>query len=70
MSSRLEERVIPVTGMTCANCVAAVERTLRKTLGVEDATVNYASERATVRFDPGEVSFETMAERIERAVES
>lgn len=67
MSSRLEELVIPVTGMTCANCVAAVERTLRKTPGVEDATVNYASERATVRFDPGEVSFETMAERIERA---
>ena len=67
MTSQLEERVIPVTGMTCANCVATVERTLRKTHGVEEATVNYASERATVCFDPDVVSFDTMAERIERA---
>lgn len=67
MSADVEERVIPVTGMTCANCVATVERTLRKTPGVEAASVNYASERATVRFDPSEVSFDTMVERIERA---
>ena len=67
MSTPLEERVIPVTGMTCANCVATVERTLRKTPGVDEATVNYASERATVRFDPEQVSLDTMVERIERA---
>lgn len=67
MKTDMETQVIPVTGMTCANCVATVERTLRKTPGVQDATVNYASERATVRFDPSETSFERMAERIERA---
>ena len=67
MSARLEERVLPITGMTCANCVATVERTLRKTPGVDEATVNYASERATVRFDPEHVSVDTMIERIERA---
>jgi Cu+-exporting ATPase len=53
--------------MTCANCVAAVERTLRKTVGVEEAAVNYASERATVRFNPASVSIEEMAAAIERA---
>ena len=67
MSPQLEERVIPITGMMCANCVATVERTLRKTRGVQEASVNYASERATVRFDPDEVSLDIMAERIERA---
>ena len=67
MSPPLEERIMPVTGMTCANCVATVERTLRNTPGVEEASVNYASERATVRFDPEQVSFDTMVERIERA---
>lgn len=61
------ETVFPVTGMTCANCVATVERTLRKTAGVEEAAVNYASERATVRFDPDAVTLEEMAAAVERA---
>ena len=34
---------------------------------MEEATVNYASERATVRFDPAEVSLDQMIERIARA---
>ena len=55
------EVVVPITGMTCANCVATVERTLRKTPGVSAASVNYASERATVRFDPRLVSLEGLA---------
>ncbi|MDA0328086.1 MAG: heavy metal translocating P-type ATPase [Gemmatimonadetes bacterium] len=61
------EAVLPITGMTCANCVATVERTLRKTEGVEEVTVNYASERAFVRFDPEVVDIERMAVAVERA---
>jgi Cu+-exporting ATPase len=60
----LRELTIPVTGMTCANCVATVERTLRRTEGVAEASVNYASERATVRFDPARVTEERLRERI------
>ncbi|MHB1192257.1 MAG: heavy metal translocating P-type ATPase [Longimicrobiales bacterium] len=63
----LRELTIPVTGMTCANCVATVERTLRKTEGVAEAAVNYASERATVRFDPGKVREDQLRDRIVRA---
>ena len=62
-----EEAVLPITGMTCANCVATVERTLRKTDGVEEAGVNYASERATIRFDPARVTLQEMAAAVERA---
>ena len=36
----LREITLPVTGMTCANCSATVERTLRKTAGVDQASVN------------------------------
>ncbi|GMV08018.1 MAG: copper-translocating P-type ATPase [Gemmatimonadota bacterium] len=61
------ELTIPVTGMTCANCVATVERTLRRTEGVAEASVNYASERATVRFDPTKVREDQLRARIERA---
>jgi P-type Cu+ transporter len=63
----LRELIIPVTGMTCANCVATVERTLRKTEGVAEASVNYASERATVRFDPATVREAQLRDRIVHA---
>jgi len=43
---------IAIRGMTCANCSARVERVLRSLPGVAEATVNLATERASVRFDP------------------
>lgn len=43
---------LPVTGMTCANCSLTIERNLRRLDGVADASVNLASERATVVYDP------------------
>ena len=48
---------LPITGMTCANCSATIERTLnRKVPGVLAASVNLASERASVEYVPGLVS--------------
>ncbi|MGE5139128.1 MAG: heavy metal translocating P-type ATPase [Rudaea sp.] len=44
--------VLPIRGMTCASCVAHVEHGLQGTPGVQNATVNLATERATVSFDP------------------
>lgn len=44
---------IPVTGMTCAACSAAIERALPKIEGIKSTTVNFPAERATVEFsDP------------------
>ena len=40
---------LAVEGMTCASCVGRVERALRKVPGVSEASVNLATERATVR---------------------
>jgi P-type Cu+ transporter len=45
------EVVLDVEGMTCASCVARIERKLNKLEGV-DAVVNFATEQATVRHDP------------------
>ncbi|GAB4262626.1 MAG: heavy metal translocating P-type ATPase [Candidatus Promineifilaceae bacterium] len=47
-----QQLTFPVIGMTCANCVAAVERNSKKVDGVTDAVVNFASEKVTVTFDP------------------
>ena len=43
---------VGVEGMTCASCVNRIERFLRQTDGVAEASVNLATERATVRLDP------------------
>ena len=40
-----------IAGMTCASCVGRVERALRKVPGVQDATVNLATERAHIVVD-------------------
>ncbi len=58
---------LPVTGMTCAACVRNVERALNKTEGVETAVVNFATERATVSFDPQQVDLSRLIERIDGA---
>jgi Cu+-exporting ATPase len=44
----------PVTGMTCASCVRRVEKALGRVGGVEEASVNLATERAKVVYDPAE----------------
>lgn len=58
---------LPITGMTCANCVATVERTLKKLDGVQSATVNLSSERATLEFNPEKLSLTDFIVRINRA---
>ena len=68
MATAARERFdLPVTGMTCAGCVAAVERALRKSPGVERAIVNLATERATVVLDPRTSSLPALAEAVRRA---
>lgn len=47
---------LPVTGMTCANCAATIERTLKRLDGVVAANVNLANERAHVEYLPGVTS--------------
>jgi len=58
---------LPLLGMTCANCAATIERRLKKTDGVLDATVNLASERATVRFAPGATTRADLVAAVRRA---
>ncbi|GIW09390.1 MAG: hypothetical protein KatS3mg061_0447 [Dehalococcoidia bacterium] len=61
------ELTLRVRGMTCAACVNRIEKALRKVEGVETATVNLATEQATVRFDPSRVGRETLGAAIENA---
>ncbi|MGQ9489948.1 MAG: heavy metal translocating P-type ATPase [Anaerolineae bacterium] len=62
-----KQLTLPITGMTCANCVATVERNLKKLDGVQAAVVNLSSERATVDFDPLKLGLADLIARVERA---
>ncbi len=59
--------ILPITGMTCANCVATVERNLKKEKGVSVANVNLSSERATVEYNPALSKLGDLIERVTRA---
>ena len=58
---------LPILGMTCANCVATVERNLKKVDGVTSANVNLSSERAAVSYDPRQASLEDFINRVQHA---
>ncbi len=63
-AKRSRELTVGVEGMTCANCSARVERSLGRQAGVERASVNLATERATVVYDPETTAAVTLLEAI------
>src|SRR5262249_61662320 len=57
----MDTRVFVVRGMHCAACVDKVERALRGVSGVERASVNLATERASVEWDPARADARALA---------
>ncbi|HEX5689526.1 MAG TPA: copper ion binding protein, partial [Roseiflexaceae bacterium] len=62
-----EQIELPITGMTCASCVSRVEKALKKADGVVDASVNLATERASVTYTPGTADVATLKAAVEAA---
>ena len=58
---------IPISGMTCASCVARNEKALRRLDGVSAANVNFATEKAQVTFDPAQIDIGRLTATIEQA---
>src|SRR5581483_2948006 len=58
---------LPVEGMTCASCVRRVERALTKVPGVETASVNLATEKANVVYDPAVTNVEALGAAVAKA---
>ena len=63
----VSEIQLSVTGMTCANCAANIERGLRKLGGIKDVSVNFASETASVSFEETAVSLDDIYARIKKS---
>jgi P-type Cu+ transporter len=60
----MERLELPISGMTCASCASRVEASLNEVQGVT-ATVNYATERATVDYDPEAVGPAQLVDAVE-----
>jgi Cu+-exporting ATPase len=58
---------LAIEGMTCASCVRRVERALSKVPGVTEASVNLATEKAHVVYDPAEAQLGGLTAAIEKA---
>ncbi len=58
---------IPIGGMTCAACSTRIEKSLNKTEGVLEASVNLATEKATITFDPTVIRLSELRAVIEKA---
>ncbi|MDR1950431.1 MAG: heavy metal translocating P-type ATPase [Spirochaetaceae bacterium] len=58
---------IPIGGMSCAACAQRVEKAIRKLSGVETVSVNLATEKATVFYDPQSLRLSAIREVIEKA---
>lgn len=58
---------IPVGGMTCAACARRVEKVIGKLEGIDETSVNFATEKATVTYDPQTVRLSAIRGAIEKA---
>ncbi len=64
---KAKEVTLLVEGMTCASCSSAVERSLKKLDGVEIASVNLATNKATIKYDGSKVKIAELKKAVEKA---
>jgi Cu+-exporting ATPase len=58
---------LPIAGMSCAACAPRIEQGLAKTPGVRRASVNFATSRATVEYDPKATGVRQLIDRMKDA---
>ncbi|MEG6612173.1 heavy metal translocating P-type ATPase [Pseudoclostridium thermosuccinogenes] len=63
----LRDVTIPISGMTCASCAKAVERAIKKLPGIREVSVNYATEKARVLYDPGSTRISEIKNAVSKA---
>ncbi len=66
-TTELKKKTLNIEGMHCAGCVSSVEKALAGLEGVEEASVNLATETASISFDESKASMEDLADAVEDA---
>jgi Cu+-exporting ATPase len=55
-SEKLKKVDLPITGMTCTTCAATIEKGLSETPGVAESQVNFAAEKASIKYDSDQIN--------------
>jgi len=58
---------LPIRGMSCASCVENVQKTLSSLVGVVSASVNFATERATIEYFPSQIGIREFKKAVKDA---
>ena len=66
-TGKIKTFTLPVEGMTCASCVARVEKTLKKVEGVGTVNVNLATEKVSLEFDESKTDLAALAQMVNDA---
>jgi P-type Cu+ transporter len=64
MGEKLKEANLQIAGMTCAACANRIEKGLKKMEGVEDANVNFALEKSTIKYNPDIVNIDDFQQKV------
>jgi P-type Cu+ transporter len=64
MSQNEKETTLQISGMTCAACAVRIEKGLKKLEGVEEATVNLALERSSIKYDPSVTNVAALEKKV------
>ncbi|MDD5337744.1 MAG: cation transporter, partial [Candidatus ainarchaeum sp.] len=60
----MEKKTLNIEGMDCASCAMGIEKALKRTRGVLNASVNYANGKAYVEYNPGELKYAEIEKKI------
>ncbi|AGW86583.1 TPA: cation-translocating P-type ATPase [Streptococcus suis] len=52
----MKQASYPIQGVTCASCAMTVEKALNKLDGIQNASVNLATEKTNIQYDPAHLS--------------
>lgn len=66
-AKELKTASLPVEGMSCASCVVEIENALKKVDGVVDASVNFGTEKANIKYSPKRTSIDRLKKAVEKA---
>ena len=66
-SSTIREITVPVSGMTCASCANAIEKSISKLPGIKEVSVNFATEKAKVIYDSSKTRISEIKDAIAKA---
>ena len=63
----MENKALKIEGMTCAACAKTIERVSKKLPGVEEASVNFATEKLNIKYDESKIKLLDIQSAIEKA---